>query len=78
MFYNPIESNFLQDSDSWSASDKAETLKTFLKHTRGSIELDQFDDYKEQELYFLAPSKFKGNKVFKNNKKNKYQSILID
>jgi hypothetical protein len=67
LFYNPIESNFDEgDTDGWIVSDKSQNLNTSksLKIQNNKLEFNQYDDeYKNQELYFIAPNKFKGNKL---------------
>jgi hypothetical protein len=63
MYYNKIESNFQRDPEDWTVSNKTANLRTSLDSSRGAIQFNQFEDYPDQELFFIAPAKYKGNKL---------------
>jgi len=67
LFYNKLEANFENDSDQWKISDKFTKLTENVELVDGGIEFRRFDELKTngdmQDLYFIAPEKFKSNKV---------------
>ena len=63
LFYNTIDSKFQTNSEDWTIADNTKSLITYLNVQRGYIEFNQFDEFQNEELYFAAPSKFKGNKL---------------
>ena len=39
------------------------TLRADVRQTENAIEFSQFEDFNNDELYFIAPQKFLGNKL---------------
>ena len=63
--YNRIESKFDEtvNIDGWTVSNKQMTLRADVRQTDNAIEFSQFEDFNNDELYFIAPQKFLGNKL---------------
>lgn len=63
--YNRIESKFDEtvNIDGWTVSNKQMTLRADVRQTENAIEFSQFEDFNNDELYFIAPQKFLGNKL---------------
>lgn len=65
MYYNKIESNFNKEGNEWILSDKKTELKLNLmaNHHENSIEFNKIMEHRNKELFFIAPQKYRGNKV---------------
>jgi hypothetical protein len=63
LYYNTIDSKFQGDSEDWTIVDDKKSFKTNLNVQRGYIEFNQFDEFQNQELFFAAPRKYKGNRL---------------
>lgn len=62
MVYDPIKSFFMQGDDNWTIIDSFNNrLTTYLNRDEQSIQFDNFEN--ENDYYFDAPDKFKGNKL---------------
>lgn len=64
-YYGKIEADFYREGDSWIISDRYTRMNEHLEIiNNNAIEFTRFNQFKDYELYLLAPDKFKGNKVF--------------
>ncbi len=61
--YKPIYSNFEQEYVDWYLSDKFTRLNESVVRREAGIGFMRFDQFRHEELYFIVPGKFKGNKV---------------
>jgi laminin, gamma 1 len=65
LYYNKIVSNFNNNNDDWTIANARNDLKLPVTVLNGDncIQFTSFDEYPQEELYFIAPPKFRGNKV---------------
>ncbi len=63
--YNRIESKFDEtvNIDGWTVSNQKITIRADVRQIENAIEFSQFEDFKNDDLYFIAPEKFLGNKL---------------
>lgn len=63
LFYNKVEAVLENEGSEWKISDRFTELSEAVEIVDGGIEFNRFDDFRDKELYFIAPDKFKENKV---------------
>lgn len=63
MHYHKLKAQFDSEGHEWQISDRFIETKKDLDVVDDSIEFTRFNEFSNKELYFLVPSKFKGNKV---------------
>lgn len=61
--YSKLVADLEQDIQDWKISDKYLSRRESLEAVESKIEFTQFDEFDSKDLFFLVPSKFKGNKV---------------
>ncbi len=64
LFYNQLTSDFEKEYKDWHISNKFTTFKEEVNYGENNqITFDKFDNFKNEELFFIIPEKFKGDKV---------------
>ena len=63
--YEPIESDFEAEFTDWHVSNKFTKIFRDVELNENGISFSEFNDEElnNEELYFIVPSKFKGDKV---------------
>jgi hypothetical protein len=64
MDYIKFNPGFNQNGNEWSISDKYTRIRERVDVKNNGIEFKRFNEFPNQELYFIASEKFKGNKVY--------------
>ena len=63
LFYNKIKTNFEAEYQDWFITNKFTKFNESVLLDGNSIVFNRFDEFKNEELFFIVPSKFKGDKV---------------
>lgn len=61
--YTTVEAKFNGDEETWKISDRFIENQYDVEIVDAGIEFDKLSEYPDVEMFFLVPSKFKGNKV---------------
>jgi len=65
--YMQIECNFENEHTDWYVSNKFTKLNEAVDLEETGIGFSRFEEFKDEELYFIVPEKFRGNKVWLRN-----------
>lgn len=61
--YSQIDSDFESEYTDWYVSNKFTKLNETVDLQEGGVGFDRFEEFENEELYFIVPPKFRGNKV---------------
>ena len=61
--YATVEAKFNGDAEIWKISDRFIENQYEVEVVDAGIEFNKLSEYPDVEMFFLVPSKFKGNKV---------------
>ncbi|RNA27034.1 basement membrane-specific heparan sulfate proteoglycan core isoform X8 [Brachionus plicatilis] len=63
LVYEALRADFATESHDWSIGDKFTKNVQALQLVNGGLEYSDFNIFRDREAFFIAPDKFKGNKL---------------
>ncbi len=62
--YNQISANFKKEHEEWRVTNKFTHFEKDVLLQNDQIVFENFNEHESEELFFIVPKKFKGDKVY--------------